>query len=53
MTEFLQAVALALMPAAGNFIGVLIAETIVVSRHRLGLALHAAAGIILAVRVSW
>lgn len=49
MGEFLQVLALALMPAAGNFAGGLIAEAVKISRHRLSLALHAAAGIVLAV----
>lgn len=49
MSEFIQVIALAMLPAAGNFIGGLIAEAITVSRHRLSVALHAAAGIVLAV----
>ncbi|HSL43673.1 MAG TPA: hypothetical protein VK897_09595 [Anaerolineales bacterium] len=49
MSEFLQVLALALMPAAGNFVGGLFTEAARISRHRLGLALHAAAGIVLAV----
>lgn len=49
MSEFLQVIVLALMPAVGNFVGGLVAEVIVISRHRLGIALHAAAGIVLAV----
>ena len=49
MSEFLQVIVLALMPAVDNFVGGLVAEVIVISRHRLGIALHAAAGIVLAV----
>lgn len=49
MSEFSQVLALALIPAAGNLAGGLIAEVVTISRHRLGLALHGAAGIILAV----
>jgi ZIP family zinc transporter len=49
MSDFLQVLTLPLMPAAGNFVGGLIAEVLTISRHRLGLALHAAAGIVLAV----
>jgi ZIP family zinc transporter len=49
MTEFLQVIILALLPAAGNFAGGLIAEVLPISRHRLTLALHAAAGIVMAV----
>jgi ZIP family zinc transporter len=49
VNNFLQVMVLALLPAVGNFVGGLIAEVAVISRHRLGIALHAAAGIILAV----
>lgn len=49
MSEFLQVIVLALMPAVDNFVGGLVAGVIVISRHRLGIALHAAAGIVLAV----
>lgn len=49
MSEFLQVIVLALVPAVGNSIGALAAEAITISRHRLGIALHAAAGIVLAV----
>lgn len=49
MSEFVQVLALALLPAAGNFAGGLIAEAVTISRNRLSLALHAAAGIVLAV----
>ena len=46
---FWTAVALALMPAAGNFAGGLLAEFMPVSRRTLSFALHGAAGIIIAV----
>lgn len=49
MSNFLILFALAAMPAAGNFAGGLLAEAIPVSRQTLSLALHAAAGIVLAV----
>ncbi len=49
MNEFLTVIALASIPALGNFIGGLLAEGVDVSRRTLSLALHAAAGILLAV----
>ena len=49
MNDYLTVLALALMPAAGNFAGGLVAELVTVSPHRLNLALHAAAGIVIAV----
>ena len=49
MQDYLIALGLACMPAAGNFAGGLLAEAFGVSRRTLSLALHAAAGIILAV----
>ena len=49
MTELLQIVLLALLPAAGNFAGGLLAEVIKTTRASLSLALHAAAGIVLGV----
>ena len=49
MNELGQVLLLALMPAAGNFAGGLLAEVVKISRLRLSLALHAAAGIVLAV----
>lgn len=47
--QFLQVIALALLPALGNFAGGLVAEWIEPSRRWLNRALHAAAGIVLAV----
>lgn len=49
MPEVLQIVLLALLPAAGNFAGGLLAEAIKTTRANLSLALHAAAGIVLGV----
>lgn len=49
MNDYLTVLALALMPAAGNFAGGVVAELVTVSPHRLNLALHAAAGIVIAV----
>lgn len=49
MPELLQIVLLALLPAAGNFAGGLLAEAIKTTRASLSLALHAAAGILLGV----
>ena len=49
MPELLQIVLLALLPAAGNFAGGLLAEAIKTTRANLSLALHAAAGIVLGV----
>lgn len=49
MPELLQIVVLALLPAAGNFAGGLLAEVIKTTRANLSLALHAAAGIVLGV----
>lgn len=46
---YLLALAYAAMPALGNFAGGLLAEAFPVSRRTLSLALHAAAGIVLAV----
>jgi zinc transporter, ZIP family len=37
------------LPAAGNFAGGLLAETVRLSEKRLSLALHAAAGVVLGV----
>lgn len=47
--ELLQIVLLALLPAAGNFAGGLLAEAIKTTRANLSLALHVAAGIVLGV----
>ncbi len=49
MSGYVLVVALAALPAAGNFAGGLIAETFRVSERVLSLALHLAAGIVLAV----
>ena len=49
MPELLQLTLLALLPAAGNFAGGLLAEAIKTTRANLSLALHAAAGIVLGV----
>lgn len=49
MTEFLIVLAFATLPAAGNIAGGLIAEVFDVSDRALSLALHLAAGIVLAV----
>ena len=49
MTDYLYVLALALMPAFGNFAGGVVAELIPTSRRMLNCALHAAAGIVTAV----
>lgn len=49
MSGYLTVVALALLPAAGNLLGGLVSEFMTVSRRTLSLALHLAAGIVLAV----
>ena len=49
MQDYLIVLALAALPAAGNFAGGLLAEVLPLSRRILSLALHTAAGIILAV----
>ena len=49
MNEYLTVLALAALPAAGNFAGGLFAEFVSVSDRLLSLALHAAAGIVLGV----
>ena len=49
MNDFLLVLALAAMPAAANFLGGLLAEVLPLSQRLLSLALHLAAGIILAV----
>lgn len=49
MNDFLTVLALAALPAAGNFAGGLLAEFVPVSNRLLSLALHAAAGIVLGV----
>ena len=49
MGDYLLVLALALMPAAGNFAGGVLAELVPTTRQTLSLALHAAAGILIAV----
>lgn len=49
MNDYIQALALALLPAAGNVTGGLLAEAVHVSTRVLSLVLHAASGIVLAV----
>ena len=49
MTDFLIVIALTALPAFSNFAGGLLAEAMDVSERTLSLALHAAAGIVLAV----
>ena len=49
MNEFLLVLGLAALPAVGNFIGGVLAEILTVSPRLLNLALHLAAGIVLAV----
>lgn len=49
MPEVIQVMALALLPALGNFAGGVLAEIFRTTRQRLSLALHAATGIILGV----
>jgi ZIP family zinc transporter len=49
MDEYLQVLAFAALPAIGNFAGGLLSEAFRVSQKTLSLALHIAAGIVLAV----
>lgn len=49
MSDYLYVLALALMPALGNFAGGLVAEMIPTTRKTLSRALHVAAGILIAV----
>lgn len=49
MDGYLLVLALAALPAAGNFLGGVVAEVFSVSERTLSLALHLAAGIVLAV----
>lgn len=49
MSAYGTVLLLALLPAAGNFLGGVLAEMINVSRRTLSLALHVAAGVVLAV----
>jgi ZIP family zinc transporter len=49
MSQFLLVLSLAALPAAGNLLGGVLAELVEVSERTLSLALHLAAGIVLAV----
>lgn len=49
MRDYLVVLALALLPAVGNFLGGVLAEVFDVSQRTLSLALHVAAGVVLAV----
>ena len=49
MNELFSVLLLALLPAAGNFFGGLLAEIRPISARSLSLALHAAAGVVLAI----
>jgi ZIP family zinc transporter len=49
MPEFLFAIALSALPVVSNFLGAMIAEALPLSKQTLGLALHAAAGVLLAI----
>lgn len=49
MDDFAKALLLALLPLSGNVAGAIVGEFVDVSRRTLSLALHAAAGIVLAV----
>ena len=49
MSGYVLVLSLAALPAAGNFVGGLVAEVTAVSEKTLSLALHLAAGIVLAV----
>jgi ZIP family zinc transporter len=49
VSSFLRVLGLAALPALGNLSGVLLAELISVSRRTRSLALHAAAGVVLAI----
>lgn len=49
MQEFLFALILSALPVVSNFIGAMIAEALPSSKQTLGLALHAAAGVLLAI----
>jgi ZIP family zinc transporter len=49
MSDYLYVLALALMPAAGNFAGGLLTEVIPTSRRMLSRSLHTAAGIVVAI----
>ena len=47
--EYLQVLGLALLPAAGNFAGGVVAELVTPTRRQLSRALHVAAGIVVAI----
>jgi len=49
MSDFLFALTLSALPVVSNFIGAMIAEALPFSKQTLGLALHAAAGVLLAI----
>lgn len=49
MADLMQVLLLALLPAAGNFFGGVVAELVEATRDRLSLALHFAAGIVFGV----
>jgi zinc transporter, ZIP family len=49
MQEFLFALTLSALPVVSNFIGAMMAEALPSSKQTLGLALHAAAGVLLAI----
>jgi ZIP family zinc transporter len=49
MTEFAVVLGLALFPALGNFFGGLLADLVPTSRRTLNRALHAAAGVVIAI----
>lgn len=49
MQDFLAALALSSFPVLSNFLGAMIAEALPFSKQTLGLALHAAAGVLLAI----
>jgi zinc transporter, ZIP family len=49
MQEFLFTLTLSALPVVSNFVGAMIAETLPSSKQTLGLALHAAAGVLLAI----
>ncbi len=51
MPEFLFVLVLSALPVISNFIGATIAEAFPLSKQTLGLALHAAAGVLLAILV--
>ncbi len=49
MQEFLLALTLSALPVVSNFMGAMIAEALPLSKQTLGLALHAAGGVLLAI----